>query len=142
LGTKVELRLKKKVENKKWLGLEGEADSLPAPIAEEAESKKPKVPEELLKSTKPPSYPTSSKNGPVNWDKLELEDEDVDDEGDPVNALFKSIYKGADDDTKRAMMKSFVESNGTALSTNWEEVGKKKMQVTPPEGMEAKPYEI
>jgi suppressor of G2 allele of SKP1 len=38
------------------------------------------------------------------------------------------------------MMKSFVESNGTALSTNWAEVGSKKMEVTPPDGMTAKKY--
>lgn len=27
------------------------------------------------------------------------------------------------------MMKSFQESNGTALSTNWEDVGKKRVEV-------------
>lgn len=27
-----------------------------------------------------------------------------------------------DEDQRRAMMKSFVESNGTVLSTNWQEV--------------------
>ncbi len=33
------------------------------------------------------------------------------------------------------MMKSFVESNGTVLSTNWDEVGGKKVECTPPDGM-------
>jgi suppressor of G2 allele of SKP1 len=41
-----------------------------------------------------------------------------------------------DEDTRRAMMKSFVESNGTVLSTNWKDVGAKKIECTPPEGME------
>jgi suppressor of G2 allele of SKP1 len=41
-----------------------------------------------------------------------------------------------DEDTKRAMMKSFQESGGTQLSTNWKEVGKQKMEVKPPEGQE------
>ena len=34
------------------------------------------------------------------------------------------------------MMKSYVESNGTVLSTNWTEVGEKKVECTPPDGME------
>ncbi len=36
------------------------------------------------------------------------------------------------------MMKSFVESNGTVLSTNWTEVGSKKVEYTPPAGAEEK----
>jgi suppressor of G2 allele of SKP1 len=30
------------------------------------------------------------------------------------------------------MMKSYIESNGTALSTNWSEVGKGKVETSPP----------
>jgi suppressor of G2 allele of SKP1 len=37
-------------------------------------------------------------------------------------------------------MKSFQESGGTCLSTNWSEVGSKKVEITPPEGMIAKKY--
>lgn len=36
--------------------------------------------------------------------------------------FFQSLYSGGDDDFKKAMMKSFVESGGRALSTNWGEV--------------------
>jgi suppressor of G2 allele of SKP1 len=36
------------------------------------------------------------------------------------------------------MMKSFVESNGTCLSTNWNEVSQGKVETKPPEGMIAK----
>ena len=57
-----------------------------------------------------------------------------------LNRLFQSIYSKADDDTRRAMQKSYVESGGTCLSTDWREVGKQTVQVTPPEGMEARPY--
>jgi len=37
-------------------------------------------------------------------------------------------------------MKSYTESNGTALSTNWSEVGKGKVETSPPEGMIAKQW--
>lgn len=35
-----------------------------------------------------------------------------------------------------------VESNGTVLSTDWKEVGAKKIESTPPDGMELKKWEI
>ena len=104
-----------------------------------------------------PAYPTSSRSGPKNWDKLAIDltakkkskgkkkekkdktasgDEDMDGDdaydsdfgGDAVDGFFKKLYAGADDDTKKAMMKSFQESNGTSLSTNWNEVGKGKVE--------------
>lgn len=34
-----------------------------------------------------------------------------------------------------------VESNGTVLSTNWKEVGAKKVEGSPPDGMEMKKWE-
>ncbi|KAF3281481.1 hypothetical protein TWF970_002042 [Orbilia oligospora] len=119
------------------------------------------------KEDKPPVYPTSSKTGPKNWDKVvddlaqsskksktasgEKENQDDDNidyadlnedefSADPVNGFFKKLYKDADPDTRRAMMKSYVESNGTALSTNWGEVGRGKVETSPPDGMEAKKW--
>jgi suppressor of G2 allele of SKP1 len=35
-----------------------------------------------------------------------------------------------------------VESNGTVLSTNWKDVGAKKVEGGPPDGMELKKWEI
>ena len=52
------------------------------------------------------------------------------------------IYGNADEDTRRAMNKSFQESNGTVLSTNWKEIGAKKTDFQPPKGMEAHKYEM
>lgn len=93
-----------------------------------------------------PSYP-SSKPKRTDWDKLEAEvkkeekDEKLD--GDAaLNKLFGDIYKNADEDTRRAMNKSFVESNGTVLSTNWTDVGAKKVEGSAPDGMEMKKWEI
>lgn len=34
-----------------------------------------------------------------------------------------------------------VESNGTVLSTNWKEVGTKKVEGSPPDGMELRKWE-
>jgi suppressor of G2 allele of SKP1 len=39
------------------------------------------------------------------------------------------------------MNKSFQESGGTVLSTNWSEVGKAPVEVKPPDGMEYKHWE-
>ena len=39
------------------------------------------------------------------------------------------------------MMKSFTESNGTALSTDWDDVGRRKVETVPPEGVEPKKWE-
>jgi len=40
------------------------------------------------------------------------------------------------------MNKSFMESGGTVLSTNWKEVGSKPVDVKPPDGMEYKQWQI
>lgn len=66
--------------------------------------------------------------------------DDLDYGGDEANFFFKKLYGSADDDTKRAMMKSYMESNGTVLSTNWSEVGQGKVETAPPDGMEAKKW--
>lgn len=52
--------------------------------------------------------------------------------GDAVDSFFKKLYANADPDTRRAMVKSYYESQGTSLSTNWDEVGKGKVAVHPP----------
>lgn len=150
MGTKIELKLVKKKPGLKWTHLEKqEVDKGKAPEAVAPEPTPQAKPTSPSTTASAPAYPTSSKSGPKNWDKVASEltgkppgaDDDFDDEeGDPVNNLFKKIYAGADEDTKRAMMKSYIESNGTMLSTNWQEVSKGKMETTPPEGMEAKSW--
>jgi suppressor of G2 allele of SKP1 len=88
-----------------------------------------------------PTYPTSSKKK-LDWDKLDkqIEKETKDDDQD-VNSLFAKIYNSGDENTKKAMIKSMQESGGTVLSTNWEEVGKKPVEVSPPDGMEYRKWD-
>lgn len=72
--------------------------------------------------------------------KWDVDDSDEDkDTGDPQD-FFRKLYANADDDTRRAMMKSYVESNGTALSTNWDEIKKSPVPTQPPKSMEARKW--
>lgn len=91
-------------------------------------------------SAKGPAYPTSSKSGPKDWDTIGKDDDD-DDEAKDVNFFFKQLYKDSTPEQQRAMMKSYVESNGTALSTDWSQVSKGKVETSPPTGMEAKKWD-
>ncbi|CAD5111990.1 unnamed protein product [Dimorphilus gyrociliatus] len=93
-------------------------------------------------------YPSSSHYTRSNdhWDKLtnevkkEEEEEKLD--GDQaLNKVFQKIYSDGTDEVKKAMMKSFQESGGTVLSTNWKEIGKEKTEVKPPDGMEWKTWQ-
>ncbi|XGW17161.1 hypothetical protein V3C99_002067 [Haemonchus contortus] len=87
-----------------------------------------------------PPHPTK------NWEAIERtvvqEEENEDLEGDAaVNRLFRKLYNEASDDVKKAMIKSYQESGGTVLSTNWAEISKKRTEVRPPDCMEYKRFE-
>ncbi|KAL8935626.1 MAG: hypothetical protein Q9216_005332 [Gyalolechia sp. 2 TL-2023] len=161
MSTKVEFTLKKSSPGEMWPKLESDTPVIQAGTGEQSDAcgevKRAVLADRNVNSG--PSYPTSSKSGPKNWDKVandltkkpkteKKEGEDGAEDGpedefegaDPVNGFFQSLYSRADPDTKRAMMKSYQESNGTALSTNWAEVGKGKVETQPPDGMEAKPW--
>ncbi|XP_072850860.1 protein SGT1 homolog isoform X1 [Pogona vitticeps] len=129
LSTKIEIKMKKP-EAIRWEKLEGDGGS-------------------KLKQFTPVSdsvllYPSSS-HYTRNWDRLvvELKEEEKNEklEGDAaLNKLFQQIYSDGTDEVKRAMNKSFMESGGTVLSTNWSDVGKRKVEVNPPDDMEWKKF--
>ncbi|KAI9073543.1 hypothetical protein K1719_044491 [Acacia pycnantha] len=131
LSTKIEIRLAK-AEPLQWTSLEYTGQIV-------VQRKVPASSGQIL------TYP-SSKPTRVDWDKLEAqvkkEEKEEKLDGDAaLNKFFREIYQDADEDTRRAMRKSFVESNGTVLSTNWKEVGSKKVEGSPPDGMELKKWE-
>jgi len=130
IGKKIEIKLSKKDKNMNWMALEKGAK--PALMAASAP----------VLNSGPPTYPSSS-NKNFNYDTLEkklkkeLEAEKPEGEA-AMNQLFQQIYAGADENTRRAMIKSYQTSGGTVLSTNWEEVGEKdyagKDRPTAPDG--------
>ncbi|CAA2964037.1 Suppressor of G2 allele of skp1 [Olea europaea subsp. europaea] len=132
MSTKVEIRLAK-ADAVHWTSLEFRTDV-------------PVVQRTIVSSgIQRPTYP-SSKPKRVDWDKLEAqvkkEEKEEKLDGDAaLNKFFRDIYKDSDEDTRRAMSKSFVESHGTVLSTNWKDVGSKKVIGSPPDGMELKKWE-
>ncbi|KAF5524211.1 Protein SGT1-like protein A [Colletotrichum aenigma] len=142
-SVKVEFQLKKAAVLK-WPKLKAEPSDVNTTIATPAPAA-PTKPDEpisaaILASASGPAYPTSSKSGAKNWDTV-LADEKDDDEDKDINLFFKSLYKGATPEQQRAMMKSFTESNGTALSTDWNDVKDRTVETQPPEGVEAKKWE-
>ncbi|TEA23162.1 hypothetical protein DBR06_SOUSAS5410105 [Sousa chinensis] len=128
LSTKIEIKMKKP-EAVRWEKLEGQGE-VPNPRRFITDIKN--------------LYPSSS-HYTRNWDKLvgEIKEEEKNEklEGDAaLNKLFQQIYSDGSDEVKRAMNKSFMESGGTVLSTNWSDVGKRKVEINPPDDMEWKKY--
>ncbi|KAL0249094.1 hypothetical protein GEMRC1_004328 [Eukaryota sp. GEM-RC1] len=102
---KVEIKLKK-ANSQRWKVLER---------GQEATTVDPKM------------YPSS--RGAKDWTKIAKEKyAEIEDEEKKNQDFLAQIFSQGDPDTQRAMQKSFLESGGTVLSTNWSEVGKKKVK--------------
>lgn len=143
---KIELKLVKVIPGK-WPGFGEEEPTKPEGFVSSQSTTVPAASQPAsttttttTKENKAPAYPTSSKSGPKDWDRFGADDdEDAQADSDP-NSFFQKLYAGASPEVQRAMMKSFQESNGTALSTDWESVSKEKVKTQPPDGMEAKKW--
>ncbi|CCK69731.1 co-chaperone SGT1 KNAG_0C06380 [Huiozyma naganishii CBS 8797] len=108
---KVEITVDKKIKGKNWAALQA--------VAAQSSS-------------------TAGKKG-KDWSKYNFDDiSDDETEKSSADSFFQKIYADADPDTKRAMMKSYIESNGTALNTSWDDVRDKVVETSPPEGTELK----
>ncbi|XP_011308833.1 suppressor of G2 allele of SKP1 homolog, partial [Fopius arisanus] len=131
--SKIEVKLKKR-DGLRWTVLEGN------PVAGDAVKS---IPDAIMRN-EPPKYPSSSKKS-KDWDRVEKEIEKEEEEkpqGEAaVNALFQKIYGSGSDEVRRAMNKSFQESGGTVLSTNWNEVSKGKVETKAADGMEWKKWD-
>ncbi|UKZ46030.1 hypothetical protein TrVGV298_000227 [Trichoderma virens] len=130
---KVELSLAKKIPGK-WAALKADESSKQAPVSKpqvveaSSETAPAAAPVVAPVAASAPAYPSSSRSGPKNWDQV---GEDNSDDEKDVNLFFKKLYKGATPEQQRAMMKSFTESNGTSLSTNWDDVKDKRVETVP-----------
>lgn len=136
LGSRVEIKLKK-VEGWRWEALEGDR-TVDTTI-------KHFNPGQTTAADIVHKYPSSS-HCRHNWDEMEAqmkaEEKDEKLEGDAaLNKLFQQIYADGNEETRRAMNKSFMESGGTVLSTNWNEIGEKPVECKPPDGMEFKKWQ-
>lgn len=82
---------------------------------------------------------TGAKPKSKNWDEFVNKIEEDKLEGEALlNKFFGDIYNRGSDAVKRAMIKSFYESGGTELNTDWEKVSDRRVDIKPPEGMEWK----
>jgi len=128
MSTKLEIKLKK-AEGVRWAALEGDG-SAPLPGGSLPPSN----------TTVKAPYASGRDWGAIEK-ALAAEAEEKKEGEAALNEMFQKIYGDANDDVKRAMNKSFQESGGTVLSTNWNEIGKEKTEVKPPDGMEWKKYD-
>jgi len=118
----------KKVNQFRWKELEDTGENIPTTVQQPQTSNGSST---SSQASVPSVYSTKK-----NWDKIakDVAEEKLEGE-ESLNKLFQDIYGNGTDEQKRAMMKSFLESGGTVLSTNWDEVGKGEVKGSPPEGM-------
>lgn len=64
------------------------------------------------------------------WRHTEITEEE--DKAEGFENFIQKMYRDADPDAKRAMIKSMIESKGTVLSGDWNDVGSRTVEPQPP----------
>ncbi len=113
---KVEVHLKKKAQGSTWLALDKAAEVASASVRAGA------VAARRMKDV------VEREKGWAETAENELKDYKED---DSAMAVFRQLYQASDEDTRKAMIKSYSESGGQVLSTNWGEVKKEKVTYKP-----------
>ncbi|KAN0061944.1 Cochaperone protein [Thecaphora frezii] len=142
-STKIDIVLNKAHPGVQWKKLEADSSNINAATTPAYTA----VATNVVASSSAPSSSTSAASAQPRrskWDTLQLDDDDATEGADAeadINKFFQKLYADADEDTKRAMLKSYQESGGTTLSTDWSKVGQSKVETRPPEGMIAKRWD-
>ncbi len=148
---KVEIRLVKMATGR-WNGLIGDEPDRKFSVTGLALNMSQIATSVLSKIPQPTPAVAEARKEKKNWEGISTDilkseketsiEEDPNVGGDStLNSFFQKIFADADEDTKRAMMKSFQESGGTTLSTNWDDVKKGRVPVKPPSGSEEKKWD-
>jgi len=134
LSTKIEIKLKKSTSGLQWKALEDQGSI--SPQSQNILGNSKEYASTTMTTTKNDLNQRAQRK--KNWDKIvkEATEDDKPEGEEALNKVFQDIYANGTDEQKRAMMKSFLESGGTVLSTNWEDVGKAPVKGSPPEGLE------
>jgi len=145
--TKVEIILHKKAPSQ-WPSIKGNGKAATSSESELGVTVEPAATTPAVaaaSAVSPVPRPYASKK---DWNKVGMDIEkeleaDKPEGEEALNKLFKDIYGKADEDTRRAMNKSFQTSGGTVLSTNWGEVAKKdyENEKQAPKGMQWQSWE-
>jgi tetratricopeptide (TPR) repeat protein len=148
-GDKVLIKLKKQNVNFEWQELLGKkifnASTEPGETKHDDDgvANGPPSSAPTVEPTIPRPYASHKDWGKIEKDLLDAEKNEKPEGDEAMNKLFQQIYATADEDTRRAMIKSYQTSGGTVLSTNWGEVAAKdyEKERTAPKGVEWKNWD-
>ena len=118
---RIDIKVKKAIEDVNWRALEAVAAGGSAAGAE--------IPAQVVSGAKP-SYPSSSKKK-RDWNAVdkeiaeELKKDPIPKGGNAMEGMWQLLYESSDEDTRRAMVKSYQTSGGTVFNTSWDDVKNK-----------------